>query len=74
LAAKPGCCCRLFPGVGAGGSACRSGSALAQQQGPLGPPGRGAEKLAKAAQALANGLSVAELVAVTGIRRASIQR
>lgn len=53
-----------------------AGIALAKQQGKhLGrPAGRDAEKLAKVAKALAKGLSVAEVVAVTGISRASVKR
>ena len=53
-----------------------AGIELARQQGQhLGrPAGRAAEKLAKVAKALANGLTVAEVVAVTGISRASVKR
>lgn len=52
-----------------------AGIALAKQQGKhLGrPAGRDAEKLAKVATALARGLSVAEMVTLTGISRASVK-
>jgi predicted transposase YdaD len=48
---------------------------LAKQQGKqLGrPAGRGAEKVAKVTKALAKGLSVAEIVTLTGISRASVK-
>ncbi|RZL05069.1 MAG: recombinase family protein, partial [Hymenobacter sp.] len=36
--------------------------------------GRDAEKVAKVAKALAKGLSVAEIVTLTGISRASVKR
>jgi DNA invertase Pin-like site-specific DNA recombinase len=53
-----------------------AGIALAKQQGKhLGrPTGRDAEKLAKVTKALAKGLSVAEIVTLTGISRASVKR
>ena len=57
-----------------------AGIELAKQQGKqqgkhLGrPAGRDAGKLAKVATALARGLSVAEIVTLTGISRASIKR
>jgi DNA invertase Pin-like site-specific DNA recombinase len=53
-----------------------AGIALAKQQGKhLGrPAGRDAEKLAKVATALERGLSVAEIVTLTGISRASVKR
>ena len=53
-----------------------AGIELAKQQGkPLGrPAGRDAGKLAKVAKALAKGLSVAEIVTLTGISRASVKR
>ncbi len=53
-----------------------AGIALAQQQGKhLGrPAGRDAEKLAKVPKALEKGLSVAEIVTLTGISRASVKR
>ncbi|MGI4869646.1 MAG: helix-turn-helix domain-containing protein [Janthinobacterium lividum] len=38
------------------------------------PAGRDAEKLGKVAKALAKGLSVAEIVTLTGISRASVKR
>ncbi|MGI4735222.1 MAG: helix-turn-helix domain-containing protein [Janthinobacterium lividum] len=38
------------------------------------PAGRDAEKLAKVAKALEKGLSVAEIVTLTGISRASVKR
>lgn len=38
------------------------------------PAGRDAEKLTKAATALARGLSMAEIVVITGISRASFKR
>jgi DNA invertase Pin-like site-specific DNA recombinase len=54
----------------------KAGIALAKQQGKhLGRPvGRDAEKLAKVAKALEKGLSVAEIVTLTGISRASVKR
>ena len=53
-----------------------AGIELAKQQGKhLGrPAGRDAEKLAKVATALQKGLSVAEIVTLTGISRASVKR
>jgi DNA invertase Pin-like site-specific DNA recombinase len=53
-----------------------AGIELAKQQGKhLGrPAGRDAEKLAKIATALERGLSVAEIVTLTGISRASVKR
>lgn len=50
--------------------------ALAKQQGKhLGrPAGRDAQKLAKVVKALEKGLSVAVIVALTGISRASVKR
>ena len=53
-----------------------AGIELAKQQGRhLGrPAGRDAEKLAKVATALERGLSVAEIVTLTGISRASVKR
>ena len=53
-----------------------AGIELAKQQGKhLGrPAGRDAEKLAKVAKAFAKGLSVAEIVTLTGISRASVKR
>jgi DNA invertase Pin-like site-specific DNA recombinase len=53
-----------------------AGIALAKQQGKhLGrPAGRDAEKIAKVAKALERGLSVAEIVTLTGISRASVKR
>ena len=53
-----------------------AGIELAKQQGKhLGRPvGRDAEKLAKVAKALEKGLSVAEIVTLTGISRASVKR
>jgi len=53
-----------------------AGIELARQQGKhLGrPAGRDAEKLAKVAKALEKGLSVAEIVTLTGISRASVKR
>lgn len=53
-----------------------AGIDLAKQQGKhLGrPAGRDSEKLAKVAKALDKGLSVAEIVALTGISRASVKR
>lgn len=53
-----------------------AGIELAKQQGKhLGrPAGRDAEKMAKVAKALAKGLSVAEIVTLTGISRASVKR
>jgi DNA invertase Pin-like site-specific DNA recombinase len=53
-----------------------AGIELAKQQGKhLGrPAGRDAEKLAKVATALERGLSVAEIVTLTGISRASVKR
>jgi DNA invertase Pin-like site-specific DNA recombinase len=52
------------------------GIKLAKQQGKhLGrPAGRDAEKVAKVAKALERGLSVAEIVTLTGISRASVKR
>lgn len=53
-----------------------AGIELAKQQGKhLGrPAGRDLEKLAKVAKALEKGLSVAEIVDLTGISRASVKR
>jgi DNA invertase Pin-like site-specific DNA recombinase len=53
-----------------------AGIELAKQQGKhLGrPAGRDTEKLAKVARALERGLSVAEIVDLTGISRASVKR
>jgi len=53
-----------------------AGISLAKQQGKhLGrPAGRDAEKIAKVAKALERGLSVAEIVTLTGISRASVKR
>jgi DNA invertase Pin-like site-specific DNA recombinase len=53
-----------------------AGIELAKQQGKhLGrPAGRDAEKLAKVAKAFEKGLSVAEIVTLTGISRASVKR
>jgi DNA invertase Pin-like site-specific DNA recombinase len=53
-----------------------AGIELAKQQGKhLGrPAGRDAEKVAKVTKALQKGLSVAEIVALTGISRASVKR
>jgi DNA invertase Pin-like site-specific DNA recombinase len=53
-----------------------AGITLAKQQGKhLGRlAGRDAEKVAKVARALERGLSVAEIVTLTGIRRASVKR
>ena len=53
-----------------------AGIHLAKQQGKhLGrPAGRDTEKLTKVAKALEKGLSVAEIVALTGISRASVKR
>ncbi|MFD2722125.1 recombinase family protein [Hymenobacter monticola] len=53
-----------------------AGIELAKQQGKhLGrPTGRDAEKLSKVATALERGLSVAEIVTLTGISRASVKR
>ncbi|NML64416.1 recombinase family protein [Hymenobacter sp. RP-2-7] len=53
-----------------------AGIALAKQEGKhLGrPAGRDAEKVAKVATALERGLSVAEIVTLTGISRASVKR
>lgn len=53
-----------------------AGIVLAKQQGKhLGrPAGRNTEKLAKVAKALERGLSVAEIVTLTGISRASVKR
>jgi DNA invertase Pin-like site-specific DNA recombinase len=53
-----------------------AGIELAKQQGKhLGrPAGRDAKKLAKVAKALERGLSVAEIVTLTGISRASVKR
>jgi len=53
-----------------------AGIELAKQQGKhLGrPAGRDAEKLSKVATALERGLSVAEIVTLTGISRASVKR
>ena len=53
-----------------------AGIELAKQQGkPLGrPAGRDAGKLAKVATALARGLSVTEIMTLTGISRASVKR
>jgi DNA invertase Pin-like site-specific DNA recombinase len=53
-----------------------AGIELAKQQGKqLGrPAGRDAEKFAKVTKAFARGLSVAEIVTLTGISRASVKR
>lgn len=53
-----------------------AGIELAKQQGKyLGrPAGRDAEKMTKVARALGRGLSVAEIMALTGISRASVKR
>lgn len=53
-----------------------AGIELARQQGKhLGrPAGRDAEKVAKVAKALEKGLSVAKIVTLTGISRASVKR
>jgi DNA invertase Pin-like site-specific DNA recombinase len=53
-----------------------AGIALAKQPGKhLGcPAGREAEKVAQVAKALERGLSVAEIVTLTGISRASVKR
>jgi DNA invertase Pin-like site-specific DNA recombinase len=53
-----------------------AGIALAKQHGKhLGrPAGRDAEKVTKVAKAIAKGLSVAEIVTLTGISRASVKR
>jgi DNA invertase Pin-like site-specific DNA recombinase len=53
-----------------------AGIELAKQQGKhlVRPAGRDAEKVSKVAKALAKGLSVAEIVALTGISRASVKR
>ena len=53
-----------------------AGIELAKQQGKyLGrPAGRDAEKMTKVARALGRGLSVAKIVALTGISRASVTR
>ncbi|RZL07739.1 MAG: recombinase family protein [Hymenobacter sp.] len=53
-----------------------AGIGLAKQQGKhLGrPAGRDAEKLTKVTKALEKGLSVAEIVTLTGISRASVKR
>lgn len=53
-----------------------AGIDLAKQQGKhMGrPAGRDAEKLTKVAKALEKGLSVAEIVTLTGISRASVKR
>jgi DNA invertase Pin-like site-specific DNA recombinase len=49
---------------------------LAKQQGKQleRPAGRGVEKVAKVTKVLAKGLSVAEIVTLTGISRASVKR
>lgn len=53
-----------------------AGIELAKQQGKhLGrPAGRHAQKVAKVTKALEKGLSVAEMVTLTGISRASVKR
>ena len=53
-----------------------AGIELAKQQGKyLGrPAGRDARKLTKVATALARGLSVADIVTLTGISRANVKR